>query len=123
MIRRPPRSTQSRSSAASDVYKRQLLQRAPSNSHEIGTKDPTTGDHGIEVAANQPATTPSSARRRRAPARSAGVAALESHEDLVQLSPWRGGELVRDVPLLERIRCDVVVLDLVRTVLVLDVHS
>ena len=25
MIRRPPRSTQSRSSAASDVYKRQLL--------------------------------------------------------------------------------------------------
>ena len=28
MIRRPPRSTQSRSSAASDVYKRQLLDRA-----------------------------------------------------------------------------------------------
>src|SRR5450756_3202221 len=27
MIRRPPRSTQSRSSAASDVYKRQVLQR------------------------------------------------------------------------------------------------
>src|SRR5450756_3168621 len=27
MIRRPPRSTQSRSSAASDVYKRQLLNR------------------------------------------------------------------------------------------------
>src|SRR5450756_1978145 len=27
MIRRPPRSTQSRSSAASDVYKRQMLQR------------------------------------------------------------------------------------------------
>eukprot|EP01015_Nassula_variabilis_P031300 TRINITY_DN703_c0_g1_i2.p2 TRINITY_DN703_c0_g1~~TRINITY_DN703_c0_g1_i2.p2 ORF type:complete len:112 (-),score=27.62 TRINITY_DN703_c0_g1_i2:110-445(-) len=27
MIRRPPRSTQSRSSAASDVYKRQLLHR------------------------------------------------------------------------------------------------
>src|SRR5680860_1718897 len=27
MIRRPPRSTQSRSSAASDVYKRQLLDR------------------------------------------------------------------------------------------------
>ena len=25
MVRRPPRSTQSRSSAASDVYKRQLL--------------------------------------------------------------------------------------------------
>src|SRR5450756_2086181 len=29
MIRRPPRSTQSRSSAASDVYKRQRLPRAP----------------------------------------------------------------------------------------------
>ena len=28
MIRRPPRSTQSRSSAASDVYKRQLVQQA-----------------------------------------------------------------------------------------------
>src|SRR5450756_626834 len=27
MIRRPPRSTQSRSSAASDVYKRQILHR------------------------------------------------------------------------------------------------
>ena len=27
MMRRPPRSTQSRSSAASDVYKRQLLDR------------------------------------------------------------------------------------------------
>ena len=27
MIRRPPRSTQSRSSAASDVYKRQVLER------------------------------------------------------------------------------------------------
>src|SRR5450756_2011751 len=31
MIRRPPRSTQSRSSAASDVYKRQRLERALAN--------------------------------------------------------------------------------------------
>eukprot|EP00657_Telonema_sp_P-1_P007324 TRINITY_DN27118_c0_g1_i1.p1 TRINITY_DN27118_c0_g1~~TRINITY_DN27118_c0_g1_i1.p1 ORF type:complete len:145 (+),score=29.25 TRINITY_DN27118_c0_g1_i1:120-554(+) len=31
MIRRPPRSTQSRSSAASDVYKRQLLRIYPEN--------------------------------------------------------------------------------------------
>ena len=30
MIRRPPRSTQSRSSAASDVYKRQRLHRGES---------------------------------------------------------------------------------------------
>src|SRR5680860_673692 len=29
MIRRPPRSTQSRSSAASDVYKRQVIESAP----------------------------------------------------------------------------------------------
>src|SRR5450756_178886 len=29
MIRRPPRSTQSRSSAASDVYKRQAIDRVP----------------------------------------------------------------------------------------------
>src|SRR5450756_1643607 len=49
MIRRPPRSTQSRSSAASDVYKRQCVQsaarkvsllsfwspQAPSGSHEV----------------------------------------------------------------------------------------
>src|SRR5450756_2072748 len=34
MIRRPPRSTQSRSSAASDVYKRQAL--AITFGHEIG---------------------------------------------------------------------------------------
>src|SRR5680860_1900763 len=31
MIRRPPRSTQSRSSAASDVYKRQILLRSVKN--------------------------------------------------------------------------------------------
>src|SRR5450756_1477279 len=33
MIRRPPRSTQSRSSAASDVYKRQLLLHELSHSY------------------------------------------------------------------------------------------
>src|SRR5450756_3112050 len=36
MIRRPPRSTQSRSSAASDVYKRQL--RSSKSTKETGTK-------------------------------------------------------------------------------------
>src|SRR5450756_2072854 len=35
MIRRPPRSTQSRSSAASDVYKRQILNRAKTPPFEI----------------------------------------------------------------------------------------
>src|SRR5450756_1234516 len=34
MIRRPPRSTQSRSSAASDVYKRQVLDRVPPEAME-----------------------------------------------------------------------------------------
>ena len=35
MIRRPPRSTQSRSSAASDVYKRQVIERGPSCLHHL----------------------------------------------------------------------------------------
>src|SRR5450756_2691225 len=34
MIRRPPRSTQSRSSAASDVYKRQILNNLGGTRHE-----------------------------------------------------------------------------------------
>src|SRR5450756_3112818 len=41
MIRRPPRSTQSRSSAASDVYKRQLVEHAG-----IGVGAGT--DHGVD---------------------------------------------------------------------------
>src|SRR5450756_3181444 len=40
MIRRPPRSTQTRSSAASDVYKRQLTNRVV-NSIAIDPKLPT----------------------------------------------------------------------------------
>src|SRR5680860_1480063 len=39
MIRRPPRSTQSRSSAASDVYKRQVYQYMPSNRIKSYLKD------------------------------------------------------------------------------------
>src|SRR5665809_151347 len=35
MIRRPPRSTQSRSSAASDVYKRQLLRHREGRGREV----------------------------------------------------------------------------------------
>src|SRR5665213_3231269 len=35
MIRRPPRSTQSRSSAASDVYKRQLFGSSPCAEHAV----------------------------------------------------------------------------------------
>src|SRR5450756_3198810 len=39
MIRRPPRSTQSRSSAASDVYKRQVLGRASRHEVADGSSD------------------------------------------------------------------------------------
>ena len=40
MIRRPPRSTLDRSSAASDVYKRQVLHRVPG---DTGSMDPGHG--------------------------------------------------------------------------------
>src|SRR5450756_3244649 len=66
MIRRPPRSTQSRSSAASDVYKRQVKGRAharlvlgESNVHIAQRLDPpdllarTRDLHGLEQLAVQ----------------------------------------------------------------------
>src|SRR5450756_3068555 len=40
MIRRPPRSTQSRSSAASDVYKRQLHQRTDALEERVEVGEP-----------------------------------------------------------------------------------
>src|SRR5450756_1165683 len=56
MILRPPRSTQSRSSAASDVYKRQAHLdaaqiRRPEMEKEVGEKDPDTEgeDQGVEL--------------------------------------------------------------------------
>ena len=45
MIRRPPRSTQSRSSAASDVYKRQGKDETGDTTFCRGTQ--TAGDDGI----------------------------------------------------------------------------
>src|SRR5450756_3013401 len=45
MIRRPPRSTQSRSSAASDVYKRQVLLR-PHELHRLGRGGPRESHEG-----------------------------------------------------------------------------
>src|SRR5450756_3005959 len=39
MIRRPPRSTQSRSSAASDVYKRQGIDNAPQMAQPLRTRE------------------------------------------------------------------------------------
>src|SRR5450756_2724751 len=41
MIRRPPRSTQSRSSAASDVYKRQGVYRPRGTDHTYETSSPS----------------------------------------------------------------------------------
>src|SRR5450756_1051838 len=51
MIRRPPRSTQSRSSAASDVYKRQVVgnESGFENNHTIVFKDPRTVDYRASV--------------------------------------------------------------------------
>src|SRR5450756_950496 len=48
MIRRPPRSTQSRSSAASDVYKRQLLARRMGKKKVIA--ETGAGQHGVATA-------------------------------------------------------------------------
>eukprot|EP00657_Telonema_sp_P-1_P012361 TRINITY_DN8871_c0_g1_i1.p1 TRINITY_DN8871_c0_g1~~TRINITY_DN8871_c0_g1_i1.p1 ORF type:complete len:143 (-),score=65.93 TRINITY_DN8871_c0_g1_i1:88-516(-) len=45
MIRRPPRSTQSRSSAASDVYKRQGKHRGEGLTQAFGR-----GDHDLDLA-------------------------------------------------------------------------
>ena len=48
MIRRPPRSTQSRSSAASDVYKRQELERLRSSGFAlIGTSRYGSTQYGL----------------------------------------------------------------------------
>ena len=44
MIRRPPRSTQSRSSAASDVYKRQALKRALRTGSAMGASRLVVGE-------------------------------------------------------------------------------
>src|SRR5450756_3145497 len=43
MIRRPPRSTQSRSSAASDVYKRQIKRRYPEVQTTLGVSNVSFG--------------------------------------------------------------------------------
>src|SRR5678815_5143606 len=59
MIRRPPRSTLDRSSAASDVYKRQVLARM----RRAGTVSP--GD--VSAAALEPPLSPTAARSFLAP--------------------------------------------------------
>src|SRR5450756_2952163 len=54
MIRRPPRSTQSRSSAASDVYKRQVLNRVVDPCSKRGFADwwkKTAADRFIKIPA------------------------------------------------------------------------
>src|SRR5450756_1846000 len=50
MIRRPPRSTQSRSSAASDVYKRQILVDGIAHPEEVFLEHRfLRADHGVPV--------------------------------------------------------------------------
>src|SRR5450756_1593280 len=49
MIRRPPRSTQSRSSAASDVYKRQAMTHFPQS--DVNQRSPRVQLHGSVAAA------------------------------------------------------------------------
>src|SRR5674536_373912 len=48
MIRRPPRSTLSSSSAASDVYKRQLRQRPRLGEHEDLLAEDHEGGNGLD---------------------------------------------------------------------------
>src|SRR5450756_2825538 len=52
MIRRPPRSTQSRSSAASDVYKRQR------RGVDVGSQQTVLGAHDLEEAPGARVTQP-----------------------------------------------------------------
>src|SRR5450756_3207190 len=55
MIRRPPRSTQSRSSAASDVYKRQRAKRAPNLVERVDLLgEILEADHAVEHGALDP---------------------------------------------------------------------
>src|SRR5450756_3204227 len=50
MIRRPPRSTQSRSSAASDVYKRQVVYRGPRDLVVQEVEEPELRPGDVRVA-------------------------------------------------------------------------
>ena len=72
MIRRPPRTTQSRSSAASDVYKRQVVGR------RIGSASGTRG-----VSCSPPRTEPTPADRRGAGPVS--YTHLRAHETVLDL--------------------------------------
>src|SRR5450756_2335149 len=54
MIRRPPRSTQSRSSAASDVYKRQDLTYNPMTLAELAARAPEFDWHAWATALGTP---------------------------------------------------------------------
>ena len=62
MIRRPPRSTQSRSSAASDVYKRQVLgvfgRMVPDGDHTTDTEETDYDENGDDPVVVYAATDP-----------------------------------------------------------------
>src|SRR5680860_1914545 len=104
MIRRPPRSTQSRSSAASDVYKRQIQPRMVKPPAREG-EPPRQGEEGhtmvysaVRDAAPQGAPAPPSHRAEAKPRGVADVAAIDEGDDAAgrRLGPvrrWRGGHL------------------------------
>eukprot|EP00657_Telonema_sp_P-1_P002243 TRINITY_DN15284_c0_g1_i1.p1 TRINITY_DN15284_c0_g1~~TRINITY_DN15284_c0_g1_i1.p1 ORF type:complete len:236 (+),score=33.89 TRINITY_DN15284_c0_g1_i1:139-846(+) len=113
MIRRPPRSTQSRSSAASDVYKRQdysiPTRRTPSRQQQGGggsrSVSPSGGGRGGAAAAGSGSTTPISPKRntnvsqeaeKLRPAPSPGRETTEWYSKLIVPSNTRGGSRCTD---------------------------
>src|SRR5450756_3174364 len=88
MIRRPPRSTQSRSSAASDVYKRQLHGRAT-------RVDVTRALDTVEEHLNEQAQHPAPARAAGAQGSAHGDGADQHGDRLRRPGGW--ARRVRDV--------------------------
>src|SRR5450756_742665 len=99
MIRRPPRSTQSRSSAASDVYKRQ-----EHNSHTTTNHNDVPGPATAAAAASPPGRGTTSLRRAARPLRPADGRYAHLLRGLAEQDPHRSVELthttvpVRDQP-------------------------
>src|SRR5450756_3220315 len=115
MIRRPPRSTQSRSSAASDVYKRQDLAAAPARTRNVvagriegyhGCRDtagpergqspnPTPLPRRCDDDCGHAAAKPRQAREKHLSQRSAAIA-LHRGKELHDLLALSGTSISRD---------------------------
>ena len=85
MIRRPPRSTLDRSSAASDVYKRQNLHRSLGDILDLSGERPT-----MALQSDVRAGLEQHIARQRAVARSRRV--LSGIEETLQSAPWYSDE-------------------------------